>query len=163
MRRAKITIVGAGNVGATTAHWCAAAELGDIVLLDIPDFEGVRGKSLDLFQAAPIVGYDAKIEGTANYKDTADSDVVVITAGIAQARHEPRRLALDQRQDRRQRRRASQEDQPELDRHRRQQSARRHGATGLRSHRLSASARRRPGGRARYGALSRVSGDGAGR
>jgi malate dehydrogenase len=84
MRRAKISIVGAGNVGATTAHWCAAAELGDIVLLDIPDLEGVaRGKSLDLFQASPIVGFDAKITGTSDYADTADSDVVVITAGIA--------------------------------------------------------------------------------
>jgi malate dehydrogenase len=84
MRRAKISIVGAGNVGATTAHWCAAAELGDIVLLDIPDLEGIaKGKSLDLFQASPIVGFDANITGTADYKDTAGSDVVVITAGIA--------------------------------------------------------------------------------
>ena len=84
MRRAKISIVGAGNVGATTAHWCAAAELGDIVLLDIPDLEGIaKGKSLDLFQASPIVGFDANITGTADYKDTANSDVVVITAGIA--------------------------------------------------------------------------------
>jgi len=84
MRRAKITVVGAGNVGATTAHWCAAAELGDIVLLDIPDFVGVaQGKSLDLFQASPIVGFDARITGTSDYADTAASDVVVITAGIA--------------------------------------------------------------------------------
>ncbi len=84
MRRAKISIVGAGNVGATTAHWCAAAELGDIVLLDIPDLAGVaQGKALDLFQASPIVGFDANVIGTADYKDTADSDVVVITAGIA--------------------------------------------------------------------------------
>ncbi len=83
MRRAKITIVGAGNVGATTAHWCAAAELGDIVLLDIPQTEGMpAGKALDLFQASPIMGYDAKIVGTTNYADTRDSDVVVITAGI---------------------------------------------------------------------------------
>jgi malate dehydrogenase len=83
MRRAKITIVGAGNVGATTAHWCAAAELGDVVLLDIPDFEGVaKGKALDLRQASPIVGFDSNIIGTSDYKDTAGSDVVVITAGI---------------------------------------------------------------------------------
>ncbi len=83
MRRAKITIVGAGNVGATTAHWCAAAELGDIVLLDIPQTEGMpAGKALDLFQASPIMGYDAKIVGTTSYADTKDSDVVVITAGI---------------------------------------------------------------------------------
>ena len=91
MRRAKITIVGAGNVGATTAHWCAAAELGDIVLLDIPDLVGVaQGKALDLFEASPIVGFDAKVIGTSDYQDTAESDVVVITAGIAQAGHEPR-------------------------------------------------------------------------
>jgi malate dehydrogenase len=84
MRRAKITIIGAGNVGATTAHWCAAAELGDIVLLDIPEIEGVaKGKSLDLMQASPIMGFDAKITGTSNYDDSAGSDVVVITAGLA--------------------------------------------------------------------------------
>jgi malate dehydrogenase len=83
MRRAKITIIGAGNVGATTAHWCAAAELGDIVLLDIPQTEGMpAGKALDLFQASPIMGFDSKIVGTTNYADTKDSDVVVITAGI---------------------------------------------------------------------------------
>jgi malate dehydrogenase len=83
MKRAKITIVGAGNVGATTAHWSAAAELGDIVLLDVPQTEGMpRGKALDLMQASPIVGFDCKILGTTNYDDTADSDVVVVTAGI---------------------------------------------------------------------------------
>jgi malate dehydrogenase len=83
MRRAKITIIGAGNVGATTAHWCAAAELGDIVLLDIPQTEDMpKGKALDLMQASPIVGFDANILGTTNYADTRGSDVVVITAGI---------------------------------------------------------------------------------
>lgn len=84
MRRAKISIIGAGNVGATTAHWCAAAALGDIVLLDIPQTEGMpAGKALDLMQASPIMGFDARIVGTTNYDDTAGSDVVVITAGIA--------------------------------------------------------------------------------
>ncbi|HTQ40070.1 MAG TPA: malate dehydrogenase, partial [Pirellulales bacterium] len=84
MRRAKISIIGAGNVGATTAHWCAAAELGDIVLLDIPQTEGMpAGKALDLMQASPIVGFDANVIGTTNYADTKNSDVVVITAGIA--------------------------------------------------------------------------------
>ena len=84
MRRAKISIIGAGNVGATTAHWCAAAELGDIVLLDIPQLEGMpAGKALDLMQASPIVGFDSRLVGTTNYADTKDSDVVVITAGIA--------------------------------------------------------------------------------
>jgi len=83
MKRARITIVGAGNVGATTAVWCAAAELGDIVLLDIPQTEGMpKGKALDLLQAAPIVGFEADITGTTDYEDTAGSDVVVITAGI---------------------------------------------------------------------------------
>ena len=84
MRRAKISIIGAGNVGATTAHWSAAAELGDIVLLDIPATEGMpAGKALDLFQAAPIMGFDAQITGTTDWADTAGSDVVVVTAGIA--------------------------------------------------------------------------------
>lgn len=83
MRRAKISIVGAGNVGATTAHWCAAAELGDIVLLDIPQTEGMpAGKALDLMQSSPIMGFDAKVLGTTQYDDTEGSDVVVITAGI---------------------------------------------------------------------------------
>src|ERR1044071_9973923 len=83
MGRAKITIVGAGNVGATCAHWCAAAELGDIVLVDIPQTESMpKGKALDLMQASPIVGFDSDIIGTTSYEDTVGSDVVVITAGI---------------------------------------------------------------------------------
>jgi malate dehydrogenase len=83
MRRAKITIVGAGNVGATTAHWCAAAELGDIILLDIPQTgDMTKGKALDLRQASPIIGFDSDIIGTTDYRDTQGSDVVVITAGI---------------------------------------------------------------------------------
>jgi malate dehydrogenase len=84
MARAKISIIGAGNVGATTAHWCAAAELGDIVLLDIPQVGDMpKGKALDLMQASPIVGFDANIIGTNDYADTSGSAVVVITAGIA--------------------------------------------------------------------------------
>ena len=83
MRRAKISIIGAGNVGATTAHWCAAAELGDIVLVDIPATEDMpKGKALDLMQASPIFGFDSKIIGTTSYDQTEGSDVVVITAGI---------------------------------------------------------------------------------
>lgn len=83
MGRAKITIVGAGNVGATTAHWCAAAELGDIVLVDIPATGDMpKGKALDLMQASPIMGFDSNIVGTTEYGPTKDSDVVVITAGI---------------------------------------------------------------------------------
>ncbi len=84
MRRAKITIIGAGNVGATCAHWCAAGELGDVVLLDVPQAEDMpKGKALDLMQASPIVGFDSHIVGTTSYDDTRDSDVVVVTAGIA--------------------------------------------------------------------------------
>lgn len=83
MRRAKITIIGAGNVGATCAHWAAAKELGDIVLLDIPEREGVaKGKALDLMQCGPIEEFDSVITGTSDYKDIAGSDVVVITAGL---------------------------------------------------------------------------------
>jgi malate dehydrogenase len=83
MKRAKITIVGAGNVGATCAHWCAAAELGDIVLVDIPATENMpKGKALDLMQSGPIMGFDSNIVGATTYEPTANSDVVVITAGI---------------------------------------------------------------------------------
>jgi malate dehydrogenase len=84
MRRAKITIVGAGNVGASAAVWAASKELGDIVLVDIPQVEGMpQGKALDLYQASPIEGFDCRIVGTTTYEATADSDVVIITAGIA--------------------------------------------------------------------------------
>jgi malate dehydrogenase len=83
MKRAKISIIGAGNVGATTAHWCAASELGDIVLVDIPQTEGMpAGKALDLMQASPVFRFDARIVGSNGYAETAGSDVVVITAGI---------------------------------------------------------------------------------
>ena len=83
MRRAKISIIGAGNVGATTAHWCAAAELGDIVLVDIPQTEDMpKGKALDLMQASPVMMFDANVVGTTSYEATKDSDVVVITAGL---------------------------------------------------------------------------------
>ncbi len=82
--RNKITIIGAGNVGATTAHWLAERELGDVVLLDIPQTEGMpAGKALDLTQAGPVVGYDTRLIGTTEYDETANSDIVVITAGVA--------------------------------------------------------------------------------
>jgi malate dehydrogenase len=80
--RKKITVVGAGNVGATAAHWLAAKELGDVVLVDI--VEGVpQGKALDLAQAAPIEGFDVRMVGTNTYEETDNSDVVIITAGLA--------------------------------------------------------------------------------
>ena len=81
MARKKISIIGAGNVGATCAHWAASKALGDIVLLDI--VEGMpQGKALDLYEASPIEGFDARIVGTNDYADTADSDVVIITSGL---------------------------------------------------------------------------------
>ncbi len=82
LRRHKITIVGAGNVGATAAHWAAAKELGDIVLVDV--VEGVpQGKALDLFEASPIERFDSRVVGANGYDETAGSDVVIITAGLA--------------------------------------------------------------------------------
>src|SRR5256885_6596820 len=79
--RNKITVVGSGNVGATAAHWIASKELADVVLIDIVD--GVpQGKGLDLLEAMPIEKRDARIIGTNDYADTANSDIVVITAGI---------------------------------------------------------------------------------
>jgi len=82
--RNKITIIGAGNVGATTAHWLAEREMGDIVLVDIPQTEGMpAGKALDMTEAGPVIGYDTRIIGVTDYDETAASDVVVITAGIA--------------------------------------------------------------------------------
>src|SRR2546425_2261701 len=79
--RKKVTIVGSGNVGATAAHWIASKELADVVLIDI--IEGVpQGKGLDLLEAMPIEKRDSNIVGTQDYADTANSDIVVITAGI---------------------------------------------------------------------------------
>src|SRR3954464_3536031 len=80
-KRNKITVVGAGNVGATAAHWLASKELGDVVLVDI--VEGVpQGKALDLAETAPIEGFDVSLTGANNYDDTNNSDVVIITAGL---------------------------------------------------------------------------------
>mgnify|MGYP001564370549 CR=1 FL=1 len=82
MPKPKISIIGAGNVGATTAHWIASKELGHVVLLDI--VEGMpQGKALDLLEAAPIEGFDIDIKGTNSYEDTKNSDIVVITSGVA--------------------------------------------------------------------------------
>src|SRR6202035_1532078 len=79
--RKNITVVGSGNVGATAAHWIASKELADVVLIDI--IEGVpQGKGLDLLEAMPIEKRDSHIIGTNDYADTANSDIVVITAGI---------------------------------------------------------------------------------
>jgi malate dehydrogenase len=94
MPRAKISIIGAGNVGATAAHFAAAKELGDIVLLDIAEINDPKdptkkipntapaGKALDLYEATPVMGTDVKVTGTSDYALTANSDVVIITAGL---------------------------------------------------------------------------------
>jgi malate dehydrogenase len=81
MGRKKISIIGAGFVGATAAHWAAEKELGDVVLMDI--LEGIpQGKALDLFEASPIEGFDARVVGTKGYEETKDSDVVIVTSGV---------------------------------------------------------------------------------
>ncbi|NWG15330.1 MAG: malate dehydrogenase [Chloroflexi bacterium] len=81
MARKKVTIVGAGNVGATCAHWIVSKNLADVALVDV--VEGLaQGKALDLMQSAPVMGFDVKVTGSTGYEATADSDVVVITAGV---------------------------------------------------------------------------------
>lgn len=83
MRRAKIAIIGAGNVGANCAVWAAQKELGDVVLIDIPDFgDKTAGKALDLAQCGPVDRFDCNIVGTSDYGPAEGSDVVIITAGI---------------------------------------------------------------------------------
>ena len=80
--RKKVTVVGAGHVGATLAQRIAESRLADVVLVDV--VEGVpQGKGLDLMEAGPVLGYDARITGSNSYDETAGSDVVVITAGLA--------------------------------------------------------------------------------
>lgn len=84
LQRKKISVIGSGYTGATAAFLAAQKELGDVVLLDIPDAENpTKGKALDMWQAAPIQGFDSYVTGTADYADTKDSDVVLITAGVA--------------------------------------------------------------------------------
>ncbi|MNZ51884.1 malate dehydrogenase [compost metagenome] len=84
IKRKKITVVGAGFTGATTALMLAQKELGDVVLVDIEPLENpTKGKALDMLEATPVLGVDARIIGTSNYEDTKDSDIVIITAGIA--------------------------------------------------------------------------------
>ncbi|MBN1765749.1 MAG: malate dehydrogenase [Sedimentisphaerales bacterium] len=82
MARKKITIIGAGNVGATCGHWLAEKELADIVLLDI--VEGLaEGKALDMAESSPVGGFDVGLTGTCDYQDTSGSDIVIITSGLA--------------------------------------------------------------------------------
>ena len=152
--RKKVTIVGAGNVGATAAHWIAAKELADVVLVDVA--EGMpQGKALDLLEAARSTGFDVHVIGANDYDETANSDIVIITAGL------PRKPGM------------SRDDllktnykiivatwstkiveySPELDHHRRLQSARRHEPGCVQSVRISKAPRHRHGRRARLGAL----------
>ncbi len=80
--RKKIAVIGGGYVGEHVAVGCAQRELGDVVLLDV--LEGIpQGKSLDLFQSSPVLGFDSTVTGTTSYDDTRDSDIVVVTAGLA--------------------------------------------------------------------------------
>jgi len=82
IQRRKVTVIGAGNVGATTAQRIAESSLADVILVDI--VEGLpQGKGLDLAEAAPVMGHDARIIGTNNYDDTKGSDIIVVTSGIA--------------------------------------------------------------------------------
>ncbi|TMU85796.1 malate dehydrogenase [Bacillus sp. BHET2] len=84
IKRRKVSVIGGGFTGATTALMLAQKELGDVVLVDIPQNEDpTKGKALDMLEASPVQGFDANITGTSNYEDTKDSDIVVITAGIA--------------------------------------------------------------------------------
>ena len=84
MKRKKISVIGAGFTGATTAFLLAQKELGDVVLVDIPQLENpTKGKALDMLEASPVQGFDANIIGTSDYSETAGSDIVVITAGVA--------------------------------------------------------------------------------
>ena len=83
-KRKKISVIGGGFTGATTAFLLAQKELGDVVLVDIPQAENpTKGKALDMLEASPVQGFDANIIGTSDYSETVDSDVVIITAGIA--------------------------------------------------------------------------------
>jgi malate dehydrogenase len=83
MRRAKVSIIGAGNVGGVAAHYIAMKELADIVLLDLPDREGIaKGKTLDLACCGPSEKFDCNIIGTSDYREIANSNIVVITAGL---------------------------------------------------------------------------------
>lgn len=84
LKRKKISVIGSGFTGATTALMIAQKELGDVVIVDIPSMEDpTKGKALDMLEASPIQGFDVRVTGTSNYADTKDSDIVIVTAGIA--------------------------------------------------------------------------------
>src|SRR3972149_303705 len=87
MARKKITVVGAGNVGATTAQRLVEKEIGDVILVDIIQ-DMPQGKALDILESGPVYGYDTRITGTNGYEETRDSDIVVVTSGV------PRKLGM---------------------------------------------------------------------
>ena len=90
MRRKKISLIGGGQIGGNLALIASQKELGDVVIFDIPQSEGmVKGKALDIMQLRPHDGYDTNITGTSDYNDIKDSDVIIITAGI------PRKPGMD--------------------------------------------------------------------
>ncbi|MBU7218628.1 malate dehydrogenase [Staphylococcus gallinarum] len=83
MANRKVSIIGAGNTGATLAFIIAQQELADVVMIDRPHNEGqVKGKALDILESSPVYGFDVDVKGSIDYADTADSDIVVITAGV---------------------------------------------------------------------------------
>ena len=90
MGRKKLTMIGGGQIGGNLALIAAQKELGDVVIFDIPQSEGmVKGKALDIMQLRPHDGYDSELSGTSDYSDIAGSDVIIITAGI------PRKPGMD--------------------------------------------------------------------
>ena len=164
MPRHKVTVIGAGNVGATTAQRIAEAGLADVVLVDI--VEGLpQGKALDLRRPRRSSATTPRSSARTTTPTTAGSDVIVVTVGLAaQAGHEPRRPAAEERGDRR--RRSSGAGRAALagrDPDRRHQPARRDVPRGAEGLRLPARARHRHGRRARLGALPHVHRQGAGR
>ncbi|MER2128981.1 malate dehydrogenase [Solibacillus sp. FSL H8-0523] len=83
-KRKKIAVIGSGYTGATAAFIAAQKELGDVVILDLPASENpTKGKALDMWETAPVQGFDSYVHGTSNYDDIADSDIVLVTAGVA--------------------------------------------------------------------------------
>jgi hypothetical protein len=163
--RKKVTVVGGGFVGSTTAQRIVDLELADVVLTDILDGPPA-GKALDMVESTPITGSDARVTGistaSGDYKDTANSDIVVVTAGFPRkpgmSRDDLLKANLRRHQSRR---RTGREIFAECDPDHGHQSARRHGAGGLQSQRLLEESRDGNGGRSRFRAHERVRGDGA--
>ena len=136
MRR-KVTVVGAGNVGATTAQRIHQLGYTDVVLVDVVE-DLPQGKALDMLESGPVSGSDAGIIGSNGYDESADSDVVVITAGIAPPpRHEPRRSPFDQHEDHFLGDGGSDQALPQLYHHCSHQPLGRHGPKCIRNQRLS--------------------------